>query len=107
MYPGLAQMARDVLAALVSGVGVERLFSYARDVCSHKRGSLDPQTISATMIVKYHDVLSHIAEDKDTEQQEGSSSLLWIIDSDDEGRDSEDDSPGKDYKRIRKNEACK
>ena len=41
MYPGLAQMARDVFAALVSGVGVERLFSYARDVCGHKRGSLN------------------------------------------------------------------
>ena len=59
------------------------------------------------MIVKYHDVLSHIAEDKDIEQQRGSSKVLWIINSDNKGKDSEDNSPGKDHKRIKKDKARK
>ena len=100
-------MARDVLTAPVLGVGVERLFSYACNVCGHKRGSLNPQIISATMIVKYHDVLAHITEDKDIEQQGGSSSLPWIIDSNNKGKDSEDDSLGRDHKRIKKDKVCK
>ncbi len=33
--PGLAHMAKDVLAVAIAGVGVERVFSAARRVCSY------------------------------------------------------------------------
>ncbi len=36
-YPGLAHMARDVLAVPISGAGVERYFSAARLICSYQR----------------------------------------------------------------------
>ncbi len=43
-------MARDFLAIPASGVGVERLFNSARDVCHYRRGRLLPETIHAIMI---------------------------------------------------------
>ncbi len=51
--PGLAQMAIDVLAVPISGVGVERVFSLARLVCSYIRNRLCPSTISKLMFVKH------------------------------------------------------
>ncbi|KAJ5378251.1 uncharacterized protein N7496_005660, partial [Penicillium cataractarum] len=38
----LITTARDVLSILVTGVGVERLFNSARDICHYRRGSLKP-----------------------------------------------------------------
>ncbi len=32
--PGLAQMAKDILAVPISGVGIERRFSTAQQICS-------------------------------------------------------------------------
>lgn len=43
-------MARDFLAVPASGVGVENLFSIARDVCHYRRNRLAPETIEAIMI---------------------------------------------------------
>lgn len=43
-------MARDFLAVPASGVGVENLFSTARDVCHYRRNRLAPKTIEAIMI---------------------------------------------------------
>jgi uncharacterized protein YdcH (DUF465 family) len=43
-------MARDFLAIPVSGVGVERLFNTARDICHYRRCRLNPETINALML---------------------------------------------------------
>ena len=42
-------MARDFLAMPASGVGVENLFSSARDICHYHRNRLIPETIEAIM----------------------------------------------------------
>ena len=52
-YPALALMARDILAVPISGVGVERTFNMARDVCHYRRGQLGAQTIEKVMIIKH------------------------------------------------------
>jgi hypothetical protein len=57
LMPGLAQMAKDVLAIPIAGVGVERIFSVARQVCSYQRNGLDADTIKQLMIVRTHDQL--------------------------------------------------
>lgn len=49
-FPILSRMARDFLAVPASGVGVENLFSTARDVCHYRRNRLAPETIEAIMI---------------------------------------------------------
>lgn len=38
-------MAREFLAIPASGVGVERLFNQARDICTYRRHSLKPETL--------------------------------------------------------------
>jgi hypothetical protein len=50
--PGLAQMAKDVLAVAIAGVGVERVFSAARRVCSYQRHRLSRDTMKKVMIVR-------------------------------------------------------
>ena len=49
-FPILSWIARDFLAVPASGVGVENLFSTARDVCHYRRNRLAPETIEAIMI---------------------------------------------------------
>lgn len=44
-------MARDFLAIPSSGVGVERLFNSARDICHYRRSRLLPDTIHALMLL--------------------------------------------------------
>ena len=51
-FPVMAQMAKDVLAVPVSGVGVERLFSMARDVVTYRRCRLRGSTIEQIMMIK-------------------------------------------------------
>ena len=53
-FPGLALMARDVLAAPISSVGVERVFNIARDIISYRRGRLNPGTIRKLIISKHY-----------------------------------------------------
>ena len=48
-------MARDTLAVPASGVGVERLFNMARDICHYRRSRLKAETISKLMIMKHFD----------------------------------------------------
>ena len=36
-YPALALMVKDVLAVPIAGVGVERVFSMARDIVTYRR----------------------------------------------------------------------
>ncbi len=45
-------MAKDVLAILVSSVGVERLFSMARDVIIYRRNRFREHTVKNIMIIK-------------------------------------------------------
>jgi hypothetical protein len=51
--PGLAYMARDLLCIPLSGVGIERVFNFACDICYYRRGQLNPATIRALILV-YH-----------------------------------------------------
>jgi hypothetical protein len=44
-FPIVAEMAREFLAIPASGVGVERLFNQARDICTYRRHSLKPETV--------------------------------------------------------------
>jgi hypothetical protein len=52
-FPTVARMAKDVLAVPLAGVGVERSFNYARDVCHYRRGKLHADTIKKIMLVKH------------------------------------------------------
>jgi hypothetical protein len=52
-FPGLTLMAKDVLAVPISGVGIERLFSTARQICGYVRNRLKPSTFSKMMVVKH------------------------------------------------------
>jgi hypothetical protein len=56
-YPGLAQMANDILAMPVAGVGVERIFSIAGNICTNRRSQLSPQAIRKLMLVRHRQSL--------------------------------------------------
>lgn len=71
-YPGLALMARDILAIPIAGVGVERTFNFARDICHYRRGRLSPETITSIMLVRH----AQIQEDHRTEVQHSLSGLI-------------------------------
>lgn len=51
-YPRLAQVAKDILAVQIAEVGVERVFSLARDVIGNRRHRLAPKTIQRVMVLK-------------------------------------------------------
>jgi hypothetical protein len=55
--PALAQMAKDIHGAPVSGAGVERAFSIGRQLCSDQRHRLDPQTIRKRLLVRQRERL--------------------------------------------------
>ena len=54
-FPGLARMARDILAIPAASVGVERIFNSARDICHYRRGRLRPDSIQASILTKIYD----------------------------------------------------
>ena len=67
-------MARDFLAVPASGVGVENIFSTARDVCHYRRNRLAPETIEAIMIQMSADRFElkreyTVLEDDDNDEQ--------------------------------------
>jgi hypothetical protein len=72
-YPGLSHMAKDVLAVPVSGVGVERIFSAARQICSYQRNRLGAETIKRLMLVRFA-----------YEMSAGAGSQLNVVDSKEE-----------------------
>ena len=51
----LARMARDILAVQGGCVGVERVFSMARDVIPYQRSRLKSSTIRSSMLVKSYE----------------------------------------------------
>jgi len=48
-------MARDTLAVPASGIGIERLFNMARDICHYYHSRLKAEIINKLMIIKYFD----------------------------------------------------
>jgi hypothetical protein len=67
-------MARDLLCIPLAGVGVERTFNFARDMCSYRRGQLHPETIRSLLLV-YH---AQIRESRLDEAQRSLSSTIDI-----------------------------
>ncbi|KAJ5806683.1 hypothetical protein N7474_010275 [Penicillium riverlandense] len=49
-FPPIAALARDALSFPATGVGVERLFNTARDVCHYRRGRMKSDTIEDLMM---------------------------------------------------------
>jgi hypothetical protein len=70
-FPNLARMARDILAVQGGSVGVERVFSMARDVIPYRRSRLKSSTIRSSMLVKSYenDELRRVLEGHDSERE--------------------------------------
>jgi len=70
-FPNLARMAKDILAVQGGSVGVERVFSMARDVIPYRRSRLKSSTIRASMLVKSyeHEELRRELADHDSERE--------------------------------------
>ncbi|OQE00404.1 hypothetical protein PENVUL_c052G00054, partial [Penicillium vulpinum] len=49
-FPAIASLTRDILAIPATGVGVERLFNTARDICHYRRGRIKSETIEELML---------------------------------------------------------
>lgn len=60
-YPVLAAIARDYLAIPAAGVGVERLFNAARDICTYRRFRLRADTIRDLMMTMHVNRFDHHA----------------------------------------------
>jgi len=54
-FPNLARMSRDILAVQGGSVGVERVFSMARDMIPYRRSQLKSSTIRSGMLVKSYE----------------------------------------------------
>src|SRR6266850_1120382 len=65
LYPSVALMTKDILSIPASGVGVERIFNTARDVCHYRRNRLNPDTIEMIMLVKWYEKLGLWAPEKE------------------------------------------
>jgi hAT family C-terminal dimerisation region len=64
-------MAKDILSIPASGVGVERLFNTARDVCHYRRNHLNANTIEIIMLVKWYEKLRFSASEQELSQNSG------------------------------------
>ena len=53
LWPSLAKIARNVLAAPIAKVECERVFSLVKDVIIYRRGRLNGKTIEKIIICKY------------------------------------------------------
>jgi hAT family C-terminal dimerisation region len=54
-YPTLSRMVRDVLAVPIASVGVERIFSHARDVVTYRRNRLKATTLKDILMVRSYE----------------------------------------------------
>jgi hypothetical protein len=52
-YSGVLQMAKDILAVPVSGIGVERISSAARQICNYQRNGLKVNTIKRPVMLHF------------------------------------------------------
>ena len=66
-YPTVAKMAKDILSIPASGVGVERLFNTARDVCFYRRNRLNSTTIEMIMQLKWYEKLGLASSDENSD----------------------------------------
>ena len=104
-------MARDFLAVAASGVGVERLFNSARDICSYRRSRLDGGTIQKLMLQMTTDRFlvkseyRRMQEDNDEQDfvdemfehdSEDSTVCNYISDKGEDDNDAEDDNNAED-----------
>lgn len=78
-------MARDLLCIPIAGVGVERAFNYARDMCHYRRGQMKPETLRAEMLVFY----SQLSESRLSKLQEQLSCVLDTRDMTEEEMETE------------------
>ena len=72
-FPNLALMSRDILTVQGGSVGVERVFSMARDVIPYRRSRLKSSTIRSSILVKSYEneeLRSELAG-HDSEQEAG------------------------------------
>jgi len=51
--PGMARMAKDLLAIPMTSLGPERCFNFAGDMCHYRRGQLHNDTVTAIMLSYY------------------------------------------------------
>ena len=68
--PCLAAMARDILAVPAAGVGVERIFNMARDICHYRRSNLKSDSIRDSMMLKLFDKIELDCEMVSIEDEE-------------------------------------
>ena len=68
-YPTIAIMAKDILSIPASGVGVERLFNTARDICHYRRNRLNADTIEMIMLTKWYEKLGLWTPGENTEER--------------------------------------
>ena len=70
-FPNLPQVARDILAVQGGSVGVERVFTMARDVIPYRRSRLKSSTIGSSMLVKSYEneELRRALAGQDSEQE--------------------------------------
>ena len=54
-FPNVSPMARDILSVQGGSVGVEPVFSMARDVIPYRRSQLQSSTIRSSMLVKSYE----------------------------------------------------
>ena len=111
-FPILYKMARDFLSIATTGVGVERLFNSARDICYFRRGRLDENTIFALMLQLMTDRFM-IKEEFRRQREEGeediiddehneeeAEELFQYISDIGEGEESDDDHAGQDVDNV-------
>jgi hypothetical protein len=67
-FPNLARMAKDILGVQGGSVGVERVFSMARDMIPYRRSRRKSSTIRSSMLVKSYenDELRRVLEGHDS-----------------------------------------
>lgn len=61
-FPGLSRLARDILCTPAAGVGTERVFNGARDICYFRRARMLPVTIRALTIVHHFEAFHPTSE---------------------------------------------
>lgn len=70
IWPTLAKLARNYLAIPAAGVGVERLFNSARDICTYRRHLLKPETVGQLMMATCANRFDAITQQRNLERKE-------------------------------------
>jgi hypothetical protein len=89
-FPIIAEMAREFLAIPASGVGVERLFNQARDICTYRRHSLKPETLRLLVMLMCMDSFNLKEEYRLTREANDLEDAWEVISDDDDDLNNED-----------------